>query len=456
MLLVGGWLLPDLLAECAFKQMACQGSEGKGPCKDQDQGHQRQTFLMEIPAASSIDGQLQGQMLQKCTTTQKITVATLTHTFLETRDKKMSSSPGHMKNKKVILITGGNKGIGKAMCKTLLQQHPGIHVLLGSRDVEKGKQAASDIMPTIKSTADFSCITVVQLDVTSDSSVQAAAQLVASFDCKLYGIVNNAGMSGENTSATSRDILNTNYFGPRRVNDAFAPLLVRPGGRIVNVSSVTAPIYLSGCLFSFGPKEKHADLCSQLANPCGIEGGVKELDNLANRDALNLCKPTLGRTLAAPVVLPKQHAYMLSKAFLNAYTVLHSKEEPGLVINSCCPGCIGTDLAPKRLKFTGTTDEGAVMPVKLLTHDRYTSDNDGEFVIENKARKLDEIPDLKVYPKSFATVFEKFRLQQEEGKKHLVLKEKSRCSGHYTLATRSFLLFCVTVICVEIFVSPFK
>jgi len=359
-----------------------------------------------------------------------------------------------MKNKKVILITGGNKGIGKATCKTLLQQHPGIHVLLGSRDVEKGKQAASDITAHSKSFFDSSCITVIQLDVTSDSSVQAAAQLVTSFGCKLYGIVNNAAVS-PCTGTSCNNLLDTNYYGPRRINNAFAPLLVRPGGRIVNVSSVGAPTYLSGCLFCFGVKGKRRELHNKLANPCRHGLGVKDLDNLANREALELCKPTLGTFVGAPILRPKDHAYQLSKAFLNAYTVLHSKAEPDLIINSCCTGFIDTDLVPKRLKFTGTADEGAVMPVKLLMQDTYTSDNDGEFVIENKARKLAEIPDLKVYPKSFATVFEKFRLQQQKGKRQLVLEEKPCGSDHCTAATHSFLLFCVTAICVVIFVSPF-
>ena len=44
--------------------------------------------------------------------------------------------------KKVILVTGANKGIGLAIVETLLQQLPDAVVLLGSRDASRG---SSDI-----------------------------------------------------------------------------------------------------------------------------------------------------------------------------------------------------------------------------------------------------------------------------------------------------------------------
>lgn len=338
----------------------------------------------------------------------------------------------NLHDKKVILVTGGNRGIGKAICKGLLTQHPAdVHVILGSRDLDSGRQAAAGIsFPNI---IDSSCITVIQLDVTSDSSVQAAAKLVSSMSYKLYGIVNNAAVS-PCTSTSCKDLIDTNYFGARRVNEAFGPMLIKPGGRIVNVSSVGAPTYLSGCLFYFGVKGKRRDLHHKLTNPSMIEGGIKELDAIASREVLALCKPTLGTFLGAPVLRPKDHAYQLSKASLNAYTVLHSKLEPDLIINSCCTGFIDTDLVPKRLGFTGTTDEGAVMPMKLLLGDEFTSDRDGNFIIEGKPRKLEEIPDLRVYPKSFAVIFEKFRPLQEQRKQQQqqIFLQKERPDSYAT------------------------
>ena len=349
-------------------------------------------------------------------------------------------------DKKVILVTGGNRGIGKAICKGLLTQYPAdVHVILGSRNLDNGRQAAADI--SLSNITDASSrITVIQVDVTLDSSVQAAAKLVSSMGCKLYGIVNNAAVS-PCTSTSCKGLLDTNYFGARRVNEAFGPMLTKPGGRIVNVSSVGAPTYLSGCLFYFGVKGKRRDLHSKLADPSMIKGGIKELDTIASREALVLCKPTLGTFLGAPVLRPKDHAYQLSKAFLNAYTVLHSKLEPDLIINSCCTGFIDTDLVPKRLGFTGTTDEGAVMPMTLLMGDEFTPERDGNFIIEGEARKLAEIPDLQVYPKSFAVIFEKFRPLQEQRKQRRQQRQnflqKKRPDSYPTAGYSIFLLLSV-------------
>jgi len=328
----------------------------------------------------------------------------------------INNVPPAQSNKQLVLVTGGNKGIGKAICKKLLLEHPNVHVVMGSRDLDSGQRAASEIASVRDAPQPFTRLTVFQLDVTSDLSIQAAAKVVASWKRQLYGIVNNAGM-GSLASGTSQDIVDTNYFGVRKINQAFGPMLVRPGGRIVNVSSLTAPLYLSGCLFFFEVKGKRAQIHHKLAKPLTIAGGIQELDHIARNDSPGLCsKSSLGSSLAIPLFLPKYHAYSLSKALLNAYTVLHSKLEPDLVINSCDPGFINTDIAPNYFGYTQTPEDGAFMPIKLLTSSTMLAETDGKFYIENKARTLSEIPALKMYPKLFAVIFEKFWMQQEQKK----------------------------------------
>ena len=79
----------------------------------------------------------------------------------------------------VILVTGANKGLGFEAARQLLAA--GHRVWIGARDVDRGRQAADALRGRF-----------VQLDVTDDASVAAAAQTVGALDV----LINNAGISG--------------------------------------------------------------------------------------------------------------------------------------------------------------------------------------------------------------------------------------------------------------------
>lgn len=244
---------------------------------------------------------------------------------------------------KRVLVTGANKGIGKAICQLLLEKHPNVCVLLGSRDVGRGEAAVQDLVATVGDDCQDR-IHVVQLDTTSDESVNKAAAEVGKGG-SLYGIVNNAGIGFGNSV---KDTVDTNYFGTRRVNDAFGKYLQKPGGRIVNVASASGPNFLSSC--------SDAVLLKKLAEPMTISGGVAELDEIA---------------ISSKSVEDSQ-AYGFSKALVNAYTAIHAKEEPDLVVNSCTPGYILTDLTAG-MGATNPPSKGAVPPVYLLMDPSFES-----------------------------------------------------------------------------------
>jgi NAD(P)-dependent dehydrogenase (short-subunit alcohol dehydrogenase family) len=82
-----------------------------------------------------------------------------------------------------------------------------------------------------------------------------------------------------------------------------------------------------------------------LARPWTIQGGIPEIDTLAHR---LVEKPTLG----------SNSYYGLSKALLNAYTVWLGKSQSDVVVNSCSPGFVETDLT-RNMGATKTPDEGA-------------------------------------------------------------------------------------------------
>ena len=231
---------------------------------------------------------------------------------------------------KRVLVTGANKGIGKAICQLLLEKHPDVYVVLGSRDATRGEQAMKELKAAIPGCEGR--LEMVHIDTSSDESVKKAAETIGG---ELYGIVNNAGIG---FGYKAEDNVNVNYFGLRRVNSEFGKLLQRPGGRIVNVASASGPYFVSGC--------RDANLRAKLTKPLLI-GTLDDLDNIA--------KSCTGIS----------DGYGFSKALVNAYTAIHASEEPELIINSCTPGFIATDLTAN-MGATNPPAKGAVAPVHLL------------------------------------------------------------------------------------------
>eukprot|EP00913_Durusdinium_trenchii_P031121 g29143.t1 len=74
-----------------------------------------------------------------------------------------------------VLVTGGNKGIGRALCQQLAADH-GFYVFLGSRDAQRGKEAVESIL--LKSPECQDRLQFLPLDVASDTSVAKAAEML--------------------------------------------------------------------------------------------------------------------------------------------------------------------------------------------------------------------------------------------------------------------------------------
>jgi carbonyl reductase 1 len=137
-----------------------------------------------------------------------------------------------------VVVTGANAGIGLAIVKNLVARPEGYHVFLCCRNPAKGAEALSS-MPAGPGSAE-----VLQLDVTNSKDIAAAAEAIAS-KCPegVYALVNNAGvgidlpfLNANTDPATASNTLGPNYYGALAVTEALLPQL-RPGGRIVNISS---------------------------------------------------------------------------------------------------------------------------------------------------------------------------------------------------------------------------
>jgi NAD(P)-dependent dehydrogenase (short-subunit alcohol dehydrogenase family) len=131
---------------------------------------------------------------------------------------------------RAVLITGTSSGIGLRMTEVLSQD--GFFVYAGARktaDLER-----LDAMENVKS---------VRLDVTIQSEIDAAVELVRAEGRGLYGLINNAGVAvmGPLIEMSEEDMafqFDVNLFGPYRVTKAFADLLIESEGRVMTVSSI--------------------------------------------------------------------------------------------------------------------------------------------------------------------------------------------------------------------------
>jgi NAD(P)-dependent dehydrogenase (short-subunit alcohol dehydrogenase family) len=138
-----------------------------------------------------------------------------------------------MPEKKIAVVTGGNRGIGLEVCRQLAAR--GLLVVLTARDEEKAERAAE--------TLDGDAVPFV-LDVTALDGVERLVERLE----KMGGVdvlVNNAGVFLDRGHGgldvpmeVVRGSLETNLLGPWRLSQALAPIMRRRGyGRIVNVSS---------------------------------------------------------------------------------------------------------------------------------------------------------------------------------------------------------------------------
>jgi NAD(P)-dependent dehydrogenase (short-subunit alcohol dehydrogenase family) len=249
-----------------------------------------------------------------------------------------------------IVVTGANKGIGRALVSAILAHADDTFVYLGSRDPERGEAARAALGPEPATRVE-----VLPLDVADDRSVERArARLEPA--APLYGIVNNAGVGGGADSLAA--VLAVNTHGVRRVCEALGPLVVA-GGRVVNVTSASGPSFVAKC---------SAARQRLFTNP-SVEWS--EIEALMN-EALQIAA---ARGSFADAGLADGDAYGLSKACANAFTLAFARTHPQLHVNACTPGFIETDLTRRYLDGSGKTAqelgmkqpaEGTRAPMHLL------------------------------------------------------------------------------------------
>ena len=138
--------------------------------------------------------------------------------------------------KKIVFITGANKGIGFGIAKYLGKS--GWQVIIGARNGQRAEKAIS----VLKSEG-IDVLGWVNIELRDLASIEQAAKEINAKYPELTMLVNNAGIPGDmsvdsqNTNLSDiKETLDVNFIGTFMLTKALMPLLTKNEGRIVNVT----------------------------------------------------------------------------------------------------------------------------------------------------------------------------------------------------------------------------
>ena len=243
------------------------------------------------------------------------------------------------------VVTGSNKGIGFEIVKRLCKEFDG-DVYLTARDAANGLKAVAKLEeeglhPKFH-----------QLDITSQDSVENLRQYLVKTHGGLDVLVNNAGMAYTNDSTApfseqaSVTVAN-NFTGTLRISKALFPL-IRPHGRIVNVSSRVGRLSIL---------QEH--LQKRFTDPSLTEEALVSLMDQFVKDVQDGHHTERGWP---------NTAYGTSKVGMTALTKVYAREavrlgKEDVLVNACCPGWCQTDMSTH--SGPNTAAQGADTPVYL-------------------------------------------------------------------------------------------
>mmetsp|Transcript_7937 Transcript_7937/g.24505 ORF Transcript_7937/g.24505 Transcript_7937/m.24505 type:complete len:268 (+) Transcript_7937:70-873(+) len=238
------------------------------------------------------------------------------------------------------IVTGANKGIGLQIAKQLL---PSVSLLiLACRDAGRGEAAVKALggAPAV----------FEELDISSESSIDAFAERIAEKYGKIDVLVNNAAIAFKAADPTpfkgqTKPTLHTNFHGTFRLTEKLLPLLSKSDdGALVNVASMAGKL-------------------SQLSESRQAQFASDEL----TKEKLVSLVDEFEADVAADAHKEKGWSssnYGFSKLAVIAYTKILAREAPAtLKVNCCCPGYCATDMSSH--KGPRSADDGAKNAVML-------------------------------------------------------------------------------------------
>ena len=227
--------------------------------------------------------------------------------------------------RRVAVVTGGNKGIGKEIVRKL-STVPDLITILGSRDLALGVAAAKEL-------ASDGCMNIIchQLDITDQDSINKLRLFLSRDFGKLDILINNAAICYNDPTLYGKvpytsfqqqvqPTINVNFFGTLRMTQVMLPLLKSSSSpRIINVASA------AGRLSILNSQQKLATFTSSNLQVSDLEeqmlAFVRDVENGSHRENgwPNTC-------------------YGMSKLAIIALTKVLARDDPMIAVNSVDPG----------------------------------------------------------------------------------------------------------------------
>ncbi|KAI1845501.1 hypothetical protein JX265_011611 [Neoarthrinium moseri] len=227
-------------------------------------------------------------------------------------------------DKEIVLVTGGNTGIGLEVVRKLLRDHGDkFHVIIGCRTVSKGEEAAQSLKQD-----GCTGVETVQLDVTNEESLAAAAKAIEERHGRLDVLHANAGIALD---------------------------LNNPDRSVVPMSKLIMQTMETNVAGQAATVENFEFLLRKADNPRVIfmSTGAGSFEFISDHKGLVLTWPS----------------YCVSKAALNMLMVYYFHKFPNWKVNACCPGFRATNLnnfgQGSGGAKPGPVDEGAINAVRL-------------------------------------------------------------------------------------------
>ncbi|KAL8916693.1 MAG: hypothetical protein Q9172_006185 [Xanthocarpia lactea] len=248
-----------------------------------------------------------------------------------------------------------------AIVRNLALQYPSssfnsgpLLIYLTARDQGKGEAAVKALQddPQLKKAralardGGLASIKYYALDISKPQSIMNFASFLKEEHPEgIDMVVNNAGIAMDGF-----ETLQCNYYGTLTATESLLPL-IRDGGRLVNVSSMVGHL-----------NSKYSAAIRSAFASFKVVGDVTKL----MEDFTAAVKQGNEKEQGWPSA-----AYAVSKSGITGMTraiaVQHKRQGGKVLINSCCPGYVSTDMTKNRGRKT--VDEGAQTPVVLALGD---------------------------------------------------------------------------------------